>query len=293
MKGLIITISAALMMGWAQGQASPAPSAPNQPASTNDPTLIAGAAMPAGLNTSTPAAGNMTTSTTTTLNSTNTSGGQPTNGTLAAALSGTSAPSTTNSSSSSTNGTTTSTAWIGSTGSFNSSGSSIFVMDRDISWSHSSSFNIYDQNGTVAYQITNHYANTTLAAKEFIVQDALSGEIKLRIDAKVKWCGFGQTYEADDGAIFYLDPRAFLADRWYITDDNSEYTFKRHAMSLQGNILENERMVAQITTQSNSTSSSSSSSKKQLTITSDGTMRPWDLIALVALASIRIRKCGY
>jgi len=288
MKGLIVTISAALIMGWAQGQASPAPSAPNQPPSTNDPTLIAGAAMPAGLNTSTPAAAN-TTTTTTTLNSTDTSGGQLTNGTLAA-LSGTAAPTTT--SSSSTNGTTTTTSLTGNSGSFNAVGSSIFVMDRDISWSHSSNFSIVDQNGTVAYQITNQYANTTLAAKEFIVQDALSGEKKLRIDARVKACGFGQTYEADDGTTFYLDTRAFLSDRWYIKDSNSVYTFKRHAMSLQGNILENERLVAQVTAQKNSTSSNSSS-KKQLTVFSDGTIRPWDLIALIALASIRIRACGY
>jgi hypothetical protein len=63
---------------------------------------------------------------------------------------------------------------------------------------------------------------------------------------KVKHCGFGQTYEADDGTTFILDTRAFLPDRWYIKDANSEYTFKRHALSLQGNILENQRIVADV-----------------------------------------------
>ncbi|KNZ46431.1 uncharacterized protein VP01_726g4 [Puccinia sorghi] len=288
MKGLIITISVALIMGRAQGQTSPALSAPNQPPSTNGSVLSAGAAMPAGLSTSTPVAANTTA--TTTLKSTDTSGGQLTNGTLTA-LNDTAAPTTTTSSSSSTNGTTTTTSLIGNSDSFNATGSSIFIMDQDISWSHSANFSIVDQNGTVAYQITNQYANTTLAPKEFIVQDARSGEKKLRIDARVKACGFGQTYEADDGTNFILDPRAFLSDRWYIKDANSEYTFKRHALSLQGNILENERLVAQVTAQNNSTSSSSS--KKQLTIMSDGTIRPWDLIALIAVATTRIRQCGY
>jgi len=288
MKDLIVTISAALIMGWVQGQISPPPPGPTQPPSINNAALNARAAMPAGLNTTTPAAANTTT--TTTLNSTDTSGGQLTNGTLAA-LSGTAAPTTT--SSSSINGTTTTTSLTRNSGSFNASGSSIFVMDRDISWSHSYNFNIYDQSGTVAYQITNHYANTTLWDTEFIVQDAISGEKKLRIDTTVKACGFGQTYEADDGTTFYLDTRAFLSDRWYIEDATTRYTFKRHAMSLQGNILENERLVAWVTAQNNSTSSSSSSSKKQLTVFSDGTIRPWDLIALMALASTRIRNCGY
>ncbi|POW09652.1 hypothetical protein PSTT_06636 [Puccinia striiformis] len=168
--------------------------------------------------------------------------------------------------------------------------SSIYVMNQDISWTNSN-FSIYEQNGTVAYQITNQYAGANLTAKEFIVRDAITGEKKLKIDARVKACGFGQTYEADDGTTFRLDPRAFLSDRWYIKNENSEYTFKRAAMSIQGKILENERMVAQVTTGENPTSASNS--KKQLTITSDGSIRPWDLVALMALVKTRVHACGY
>jgi len=287
MKALIIAISVALIRAQNPG-ITPSPPGPTQrPKSTNHRFLNARAAiLPSGLNTSTPCAANATRTTTPTLNS---SGGQLTNGTIAA-LNDTAAPTTT---SRSTNGTTTTTSLTRNSGLSDASGSSIFVMDRDISWSHSANFSIVDQNGTVVYQITNHYANTTLAIKEFIVQDALSGKKKLRIDARVKACGIEQTYKADDGTTFYLDPQAFLSDRWYIKDIHSEYTFKRDAMSLQGNILKSEQLVARVTAQNNSTSSSSSSSKKQLTIISDGTICPWDLIALVALASIRIRKCGY
>ncbi|KAI9613191.1 hypothetical protein KEM48_003910 [Puccinia striiformis f. sp. tritici PST-130] len=53
--------------------------------------------------------------------------------------------------------------------------SSIYVMNQDISWTNSN-FSIYEQNGTVAYQITNQYAGANLTAKEFIVRDAITGE---------------------------------------------------------------------------------------------------------------------
>ncbi|KAH9454345.1 hypothetical protein Pst134EB_014435 [Puccinia striiformis f. sp. tritici] len=57
----------------------------------------------------------------------------------------------------------------------NSTVSSIYVMNQDISWTNSN-FSIYEQNGTVAYQITNQYAGANLTAKEFIVRDAITGE---------------------------------------------------------------------------------------------------------------------
>ncbi|PLW30630.1 hypothetical protein PCASD_17770 [Puccinia coronata f. sp. avenae] len=166
-------------------------------------------------------------------------------------------------------------------------GSAIFYMEKDIQWTKSN-FTIYNHNGTAAYTITNQYAAGNLTAKESSSPTLSSGEKKLR---KVKHCGFGQTYEADDGTTFILDTRAFLPDRWYIKDANSEYTFKRHALSLQGNILENQRIVADVQIVTNV--SASATPKKQLSLMTDGSVRTWDLIALLALAKSRIHSCGY
>ncbi|OAV93667.1 hypothetical protein PTTG_06571 [Puccinia triticina 1-1 BBBD Race 1] len=268
MKSLIITISLALMIGGSACQSSPTLS-PTGQQSTNEngePTPV-------------PAM--------------NANGANSTIGTQAAgvnataALNATAVPLNGTSVSASTNG-TSSTA--GNNFLLNSTASSVFVMEQNIDWS-SSNFSVYDKNGTVAYQITNHYAGVNLTAKEFVVQDAITGQKKLKIDARIKACGFGQTYEADDGTTFTLDPRAFLPDRWYIKNEDSDYTYKRSALSMEGKILENERVVALITTRGNLTSTSSST--KQLTVTSDGSIRPWDLIALMAVVKTRIATCGY
>ncbi|KAI9603829.1 hypothetical protein H4Q26_003433 [Puccinia striiformis f. sp. tritici PST-130] len=72
---------------------------------------------------------------------------------------------------------------------------------------------IYEQNGTVAYQITNQYAGANLTAKEFIVRDAITGEKKLKIDAVTSeslWVG--QTYEADDGTSDWTPEHSSLTD---------------------------------------------------------------------------------
>ncbi|WAQ86572.1 hypothetical protein PtA15_7A298 [Puccinia triticina] len=263
MNSLILAISLALIVGRSAGQSSPTLD-PTGQQSANDaimngaPTPVP-AMSPSGATTPTvgvPAAG---------VNAT-------------AAVNGTAVVGSTNSTSTTANG-----FLLNST-------ASVFVMEQNINWSNSN-FSIYDKNGTVAYQITNHYAGVNLTAKEFVVQDAMTGEKKLKIDARVKACGFGQVYEADDGTTFTLDPRAFLSDRWYIKNESSDYTFKRAALSMEGKILENERMVAQITARANSTSTSSST--KQLTVTSDGSIRPWDLIALMAVVKTRIATCGY
>ena len=265
MNSLITTISLALLIGRSACQSSSNLSPVGQQ-SANDATMN-GVATPVSMNT------------TTTANS-------PNGVTSTSALNATATPMSGSAVSGSTNG----TSLMENGSPVNSTVSSIYVMNQDISWTNSN-FSIYEQNGTVAYQITNQYAGANLTAKEFIVRDAITGEKKLKIDARVKACGFGQTYEADDGTTFRLDPRAFLSDRWYIKNENSEYTFKRAAMSIQGKILENERMVAQVTTGENPTSASNS--KKQLTITSDGSIRPWDLVALMALVKIRVHACGY
>lgn len=168
----------------------------------------------------------------------------------------------------------------------------VFLMNEDIYWA-TTNFSVYDQNGNVTYQITRQQEGSNLNEKEFVVQDANSGLKKLRIDAHTKACGFGQTYEADDGTKFRLDPRAFLSDRWYIKNpsSDSEYVYKRAALSIDGKIYEKERVVAQVETHTNSTISSVST--RQVTLHSDGTIPPWDLIALLALVKTRVHACGY
>ncbi|POW10095.1 hypothetical protein PSTT_06289 [Puccinia striiformis] len=231
MNSLITTISLALLIGRSACQSSSNLSPVGQQ-SANDATMN-GVATPVSMNT------------TTTANSSN-------GVTSTSALNATATPMSGSAVSGSTNG----TSLMENGSPVNSTVSSIYVMNQDISWTNSN-FSIYEQNGTVAYQITNQYAGANLTAKEFIVRDAITGEKKLKIDA----------------------------------NENSEYTFKRAAMSIQGKILENERMVAQVTTGENPTSASNS--KKQLTITSDGSIRPWDLVALMALVKTRVHACGY
>ncbi|EFP86830.1 hypothetical protein PGT21_021490 [Puccinia graminis f. sp. tritici] len=270
MKGLIVTISVALLISRSPCEASPNLS-PTGQQSTND-AIMNGAPTPVATNT--------------TRATNSTYGNQVAGVNSTSALNPTAAPVNATAVTGSTNGTTV----MGNSYSLNSTASSIYVMERDINWTDSN-FSVYNQNGTVSYHITNRYAGANLTAKEFIVQDAITGQKKLKIDSRVKACGFGQTYEADDGTTFRLDPRAFLSDRWYIKNESSDYTYKRSALSMDGKILENERIVAQVTTRTNTTATSGST--KQLTVTSDGSIRPWDLIALMAIAKTRIATCGY
>ncbi|PLW42652.1 hypothetical protein PCANC_07249 [Puccinia coronata f. sp. avenae] len=269
MKSLIITISAALMMSRVHSHPSYALPSGNQTASLNSSS-----ATTTGLNTA-PAG-------ITTLGNEGAAADGGLNST--AAFNATASPATAAAVG------TNATALMENSLVPSTNGSAIFYMEKDIQWTKSN-FTIYNHNGTAAYTITNQYAAGNLTAKEFIVADAISGEKKLRVDSKVKHCGFGQTYEADDGTTFILDTRAFLPDRWYIKDANSEYTFKRHALSLQGNILENQRIVADVQIVTNV--SASATPKKQLSLMTDGSVRTWDLIALLALAKSRIHSCGY
>lgn len=183
-----------------------------------------------------------------------------------------------------------STSLIGDNSTASSSfNSAVYRMSENISW-ETSNFTIYDKNGTSAYQITNQNSSGNLTANELIVEDSVTGEKKLRINTRVKACGFGQTYEADDGTTFRLDPRAFLPDRWYIRNNSTEYVYKRGALSLEGNIVENERIVAEVSVHRNATEKLK---YKQITLTTDGSIPPWDLVALMAVVKTRVKHCGY
>ncbi|MBW0493012.1 hypothetical protein O181_032727 [Austropuccinia psidii MF-1] len=167
-----------------------------------------------------------------------------------------------------------------------------YFMSQNIEW-RDSKFDISDSNGTISYIITNQIEGLNLTKNEAVVQNATTGEKKVRIDVSVHSCGFDQKYEADDGAIFNLKTRFFLPDRWRIYRNSVKYTYKRAAMSLDGDIVESKtgRVVASVSTRV--ASSLVAGSSKQLRLTSDDTIPTWDLIALLVAAKTRVRRCGY
>jgi hypothetical protein len=161
MKSLIITISAALMIARVHSQSPPSISPANQQSLEN--SIAKEVATPVGMNATTAA---------------NSASGPEVGGGLLSSNSTVEARPGLTIESVATNN----TSLVGTSSSLNSTVSRTFVMDEAIHWTHSN-FSVFNQNGTVVYQITNQYAGASLTAKEFIVEDAISGEKKLRLDS--------------------------------------------------------------------------------------------------------------
>ncbi|KAG0144910.1 hypothetical protein CROQUDRAFT_716373 [Cronartium quercuum f. sp. fusiforme G11] len=127
-----------------------------------------------------------------------------------------------------------------------SSSHEFYYMDQNINW-HGKEFKVYDRNADTVYIVTSKDGEK---GDDFVIKSTSTGQIEFSANAKSGKCGYRQTYVAQDGSMFKINPRNIYSDRWYITGGavgNATYEVKRNALDMAGKIYApSGKVVAEI-----------------------------------------------